>query len=123
MDTIRSESHQRKGRGNAFEWTACLERYLADLTGDGLPELCAAVSIGSGIVDERIIVCDYAASKTYELQDRSYYDYLLYLDSGRLMAKQSSNADTERETLATGQLAILDGELTAIGIDRTIPNP
>ena len=29
---------------------------FADLTGDGLPELCSTVSYGSGIVDDRVII-------------------------------------------------------------------
>ena len=63
--------------------------YLADLTGDGLPELCATVSLGSGIIDERIIAFDYATGNTCDLSDRMYYDYALYLDNGRLMVKQT----------------------------------
>jgi beta-lactamase regulating signal transducer with metallopeptidase domain len=95
--------------------------YLADLTGDGLPELCATVSLGSGIIDERIIVFDYATGNTYDLSDRMYYDYALYLDNGRLMVKQTKYPDPQSDALATGELAIVGGELTAIGIDRTRP--
>lgn len=95
--------------------------YLADITGDGLPELCATVSLGSGIIDERIIVCDYATGNTYDLNDRMYYDYALYLDNGRLMVKQTKYPYPQSGALATGELAITDGELTAIGIDRTRP--
>ncbi|MFZ7102384.1 MAG: M56 family metallopeptidase [Peptococcaceae bacterium] len=95
--------------------------YLADLTGDGLPEFCATVSLGSGIIDERIIVCDYALGNIYDLNDRMYYDYALYLDSGRLMVKQTKYPDPQSDTLATGELAIVDGELTATDIDRTKP--
>ncbi len=95
--------------------------YLADLTGDGLPELCATVSLGSGIIDERIIVFDYATGNTYDLSDRMYYDYALYLDNGRLMVKQTKYPNPQSDALATGELAIVGGELTAIGIDRTRP--
>ena len=96
--------------------------YLADLTGDGLPEFCATVSLGSGIIDERIIVCDYATGNIYDLNDRMYYDYALYLDDGRLMVKQTKYPDPQSDALATGELAIVGGELTAKGIDRTIPD-
>ncbi len=97
--------------------------YFADLTGDGLPELCATVSIGSGIIDERVVACDYAKGKLYELSGRMYYDYALYLDNGRLMIKQTKYPDPQSDVIATGELAIVGGELTAIGIDCTIPNP
>ena len=89
--------------------------YLADLTGDGLPELCATISIGSGIIDTRVVVYDYAAGKAYELADRMQYDYVLSLKDGRLIVTQSEYNGPE---IASGELAIVDGELTAIGIDR-----
>jgi len=95
--------------------------YLADLTGDGLPEFCATVSFGSGIVDERIVVHDYSTGNTYDLNDRMYYDYALYLDNGRLMVKQTKHPNPQGDVLATGELAIVDGRLTAIGIDRSRP--
>ncbi len=95
--------------------------YLADLTGDGLPELCATISIGSGIIDERILVCDYKTGTIYELNDRMYYDYALYLDNGKLMVKQTKYPDPQSDALATGELAIAGGNLTALGIDRTRP--
>lgn len=93
--------------------------YLSDLTGDGLPELCATVSFGSGIIDERIIVCDYSSGKTYELSDRMYYDYALYLDNGRLMVRKTKYPDPQGKVIAAGELAIVDGKLTAIDIERT----
>lgn len=49
--------------------------YLHDLNGDGKPELCSTVCVGSGIIDERIRVYDYANGKLYELSDRGNYDY------------------------------------------------
>ena len=58
--------------------------FLADLTNDGKPELCATVSFGSGIVDTRVIVYDYSADKTYTLQDRMQYDYFLSIDDGTM---------------------------------------
>lgn len=55
--------------------------YFYDLTDDGLPELCSTLSFGSGIIDERIIIYDYANGASYELADRGYYDYTLRLDN------------------------------------------
>lgn len=92
--------------------------YLADLTGDGLPEICATVSFGSGIVDTRILVSDYAGGKLYELSDRMIYDYVLSLEDGRLIVTQS---EYNGKKLAAGELKIINGELTAVGIDRTRP--
>ena len=54
--------------------------YFCDLTGDGLPELCSTLSVGSGMSDNRIIVCDYANGASYTLEDRGEYDYSLRLD-------------------------------------------
>jgi hypothetical protein len=90
--------------------------YLEDLTGDGQPEFCATVSFGSGIVDTRVAVYDYASGKLYELSDRMYYDYALSIKDGRLVVKQSEYNGAE---IAIGNLAISDGELIGIGINRT----
>lgn len=67
--------------------------YLADLNGDGKREICSTVSMGSGIVDNRILAYDYANGKLYELQDRPTSDYSLKLQDGVLMyVKQTQNA-------------------------------
>lgn len=58
--------------------------YFADLTGDGKPELIATVSFGSGIVDEHIIVYDYANKQSYVLWDRMQFDFHLYTVDGAL---------------------------------------
>ena len=58
--------------------------YLADLNGDGKREICSVVSVGSGIVDERIRVYDYANGKRYELSDRLAYSYYLEIKDGVL---------------------------------------
>lgn len=61
-------------------WSA----YLSDLNGDGRREICSTVSIGSGIVDERIIVFDYENGECYVLQNRFYHNYRLELKDGVL---------------------------------------
>ena len=55
--------------------------YFYDLTGDGLPELFSTLSFGSGLIDSRICIYDYANGASYELADRGYYDYMLRLDN------------------------------------------
>ena len=62
--------------------------YFADLTGDGLPELCSTVSYGSGIVDDRVIIYDYAGGASYTLEDSGEYDYVLALENGQLWGTQ-----------------------------------
>lgn len=59
--------------------------YLADLNGDGKREICSCVSMGSGIVDERIYAYDYANEKLYVLVARSRNNYRLELTDGVLM--------------------------------------
>ena len=54
--------------------------YFCDLTGDGLPELCSSISWGSGMIDNRVIIYDYANGVSYELSDRGYFDFNLRQD-------------------------------------------
>ncbi len=76
--------------------------YLADLNGDGYRELCSDIAFGSGIVDERIGVYDYANSELYELSDRGKYDYALSLEDRILKYKRYAysvkSGDTTEET-------------------------
>lgn len=73
--------------------------YLADLNGDGKREICSTVSIGSGIVDERIIVYDYANGECYELQDRFFHRYELELKNGELFYVETpERADGEQRS-------------------------
>ena len=78
--------------------------FFADLTGDGLPELCSTVSFGSGVVDNRVLIYDYANGASYELEKRSTWDYVLRLgEDGFLWVDQYAyNSD---ELLASGRLA------------------
>ncbi|MFT4143148.1 MAG: M56 family metallopeptidase [Mobilitalea sp.] len=93
--------------------------YLADLNGDNLPEFCATISFGSGIIDTRIIVYDYANDIHYEVSDRGIYDYVLSLENEQLVVTQTEyNNSVVR---GVGSLAIIDFQLHLIGIDRTKP--
>ena len=78
--------------------------YFADLTGDDYPEICATYTFGSGIIDSRIIIYDYAKGSSYELSDRGYFDFTLRLneDDGYLYVdKTKYNTD---ELVETGRL-------------------
>lgn len=78
--------------------------YFCDLTGDGLPELCSTISWGSGMIDNRVTIYDYANGVSYELSDRGYFDFTLRQDhqDGRLYVdKTKYHTD---ELVETGRL-------------------
>ena len=78
--------------------------YFADLTGDDYPEICATYTFGSGIIDSRIIIYDYANGASYELSDRGYFDFTLRLneaDGYLYVDKTKYNTD---ELVETGRL-------------------
>ena len=113
--------------------------YFADLTGDGFPEICATYTYGSGIIDSRIVICDYVNGASYELSDRGNFDFVLrfnetdgylYVDktkyntdelveSGRLVFKDdclqvegfSSNTDKSTETWDLIPMVMVNGTL------------
>lgn len=60
--------------------------FFADLNGDGMRELCSCTAFGSGLIDSRIEVYDYANGASYELADRGVTDYGLVLEGGVLCA-------------------------------------
>ncbi len=66
-----------------------LNAVFCDLTGDNLPELCTSVAFGSGMVDHRIAVHDFAEQCEYVLQDRGNFDYWLTVEDGELAASRS----------------------------------
>ena len=82
--------------------------YFCDLNGDGKPELCSSVSFGSGIVDDRILIYDYANGRDYELSSRERYDYTLNLQEGRLVVEK--RFFLQQELQAVGQLSLRDGK-------------
>ena len=79
-------------------WSA----YFCDLTGDGSPEICASRSMGSGIIDESIIVYDYANGVSYGLRDRGNCDYFLRMENGFLYVDQT--AYNGGELVSSGRL-------------------
>lgn len=83
--------------------------YFCDLTGDGKPELCSTISIGSGIIDYRIIIYDYARGVNYELSDRMNYDYVLNMRNGKLIAEKRKFM--QDELVSSGELVIQDGTI------------
>lgn len=82
--------------------------YLFDLTGDGKPEFCATASVGSGLIDDRVVVYDYASGTFWELQDRGIRDYRLEQDGDLIQVVESEYMGLE---ISRGTLALAtDGE-------------
>ena len=88
--------------------------YFCDLTGDGKPELCSTISIGSGIVDNRIIIYDYAGDASYELSDRGKFDYVLNMQNGSLIVEK--RVYMEDELVESGEL-IFQNETIQIKVE------
>lgn len=86
--------------------------FLSDLTGDGLPELCATVSIGFGFVDDEIIVCDYAGKTGYRLSDRFNHDYYLTCEANRLsvVCRDMQGGNTVGRLILDGENIVMETE-------------
>lgn len=80
--------------------------YFCDFNNDGRPELCSTLSIGSGMIDNRIIIYDYAMGASYELSDRGQYDYTLNLQNGKMMVEKRRYM--QDELLDSGELSYQD---------------
>lgn len=80
--------------------------YFYDLTGDGNPELCSTLSMGSGMIDNRIIIYDYAGGASYELSDRGNYDYVLNMQDDCLIVEK--RIYMQDEVVELGALIFLD---------------
>ena len=89
--------------------------YFWDLTGDGVPELCANIYLGSGMIDSRVIVYDYARGMSYELEDRGYYDYYLRMNEADGCLYTDQCAYMEEKVLASGKLVLRNGALQIAG--------
>lgn len=90
-----------------FQGMPIWNSYFCDLTGDCKPELCATVSFGSGIVDNHVVVFDYANKEIHYLWNRFVHDYELYLEEDRLyVAKRPHMGE---EILESGRLIFQEG--------------
>lgn len=90
--------------------------YFCDLTGDGKPEICSQVSYGSGIIDNRVIIFDYANGVSYKLEDRGYHDYYLRMEGAYLhVDKKSYNSD---DLVSSGRLVFKDGCIQIEGVEN-----
>ena len=107
--------------------------YLYDLNWDGDREICATVSIGSGIIDQRVMVCEcsgYPNYTVYELSDRGNYDFVLKQQDDILMVSKFKYNDygaseISSEPLTLGMMKRLSdststGEQTAVSESTTV---
>ena len=97
--------------------------YFCDLTGDGLPELCSTISWGSGMIDNRVIIYDYANGASYELSDRGNFDFTLRLhkaDGYLYVDKRKYNTD---ELVQSGRLVFKDDCLQVEGFSSNVDEP
>lgn len=92
--------------------------FFTDLTGDGLPELCSTLTIGSGIGDNRVVIYDYANGASHSLEDRMKYDYSLSMENDQLIVtKQVFSYNKTGEVIETGNLAFVDSTIQIIPIE------
>ena len=92
--------------------------YFCDLTGDGLPDLCSTISWGSGMIDNRVIIYDYANGASYELSDRGYFDFALRFneaDGYLYVDKTKYNTD---ELVETGRLVFKNNSIQIEGFSN-----
>lgn len=88
--------------------------FVTDINGDKMPEFCATASFGSGLTDDRIIVYDYANSKSYEISDRANYDYHLSKQDDALIVTRSPYGEKADGKSIIGSLSILDDQQLVI---------
>lgn len=92
--------------------------YFCDLTGDRIPDLCSTYTFGSGIIDSRIIIYDYANGASYELSDRGYFDFTLRFneaDGYLYVDKTKYNTD---ELVETGRLVFKNNSIQIGGFSN-----
>ena len=92
--------------------------YFCDLTGDGLPELCSSISWGSGMIDNRVTIYDYANGVSYELSDRGCFDFTLRFneaDGYLYVDKKKYNTD---ELVETGRLVFKNNTIQIEGFSN-----
>lgn len=95
--------------------------YVADLNGDGKREFCGVHSVGSGIIDYRIVVYDYVDDMLYDLSERGYCDYDLTVNDGQLVAIRSDHPiSSNQKTPLEGILVLKDRQLSFVSGDITV---
>lgn len=113
METVTEE-----GIVPLFHGMPIWNTYFCDLTGDRIPDLCSTYTFGSGIIDSRIIIYDYANGASYELSDRGYFDFTLRFneaDGYLYVDKTKYNTD---ELVETGRLVFKNNSIQIEGFSN-----
>ena len=82
--------------------------YFCDLTGDGFPELCSTYTYGSGMIDSRIIIYDYANGASYEMSDRGYHNFNLWMNESDGLLYVDKRVYPNDELVSSGRLVFKD---------------
>ena len=92
--------------------------YFCDLTGDGLPELCSSLSFGSGMIDNRVMIYDYANGVSYSMEDRGVTDYILRQNESDGQLYVDKTAYMGGGLLSTGRLIFKDDCLQVLWTEK-----
>ena len=114
--TTSWEDSNSAGKSYLISGLPIWNAFFCDLTGDGLPEICSQVSYGSGIIDNRVIIHDYANGVSYSLIDRGYHDYYLRMndsDGYLYVDKKVYNSD---KLVSSGRLVYKDDCIQIEGV-------
>lgn len=100
----------------------CTSFYLADMNGDGAPELCLCMNVGANITEKWVEIYDSATGKRiFALIDRGRHDYYLFIRNGELCVKET---ECERqEALRAGVLRSEGDNITVVWDEAPSPTP
>lgn len=94
------------GKWELFNGMPVHNVFFSDISGDGLPEVCATLSWGSGMIDTYVMVADFGAGELFMLRDRGIYDYFLQeVDHKLICTRRPYNQD---EVLQEGSLQLVN---------------
>ena len=96
----------------------CESFYLADIDGDGHPELCFGTNLGSGSVHLSVAIYDYDTKEIiFTFSERMHYDYYFFLRDGQLCVKETEYM--QQETVRTGTVSC-DGSKITVSWDKEV---
>ena len=99
---------QLTGHTILIEGLPIYNAFFADLTGDGYPEIFTTCAFGFGMIDNRVVVCDYVNGTNYTLSDRGYFDFTLRQDGQDGLLYVDKSKYNSNELVETGRLVFKD---------------